>query len=200
MKALTPPVDLVFYIGNRSGCRLGEILGLRLGDLGFLEEGLIRVAHSFDGPLKEDRRGTGKVKWAPAAMDALTVLGPHLAARRAAGGTDDDLVFVPILVADRPRKTTWRGLKKEYVRDRWDDARRVTKVEMTFYEATRHSFISRSLSAGVPLEEVSSAVGHSTTEMTKRYDRFIRKTFSPAIRGAGAPAGSGGSSGRGRAE
>jgi integrase len=55
---------------------------------------------------------------------------------------------------------------------------------MTFYEATRHSFISRNLEAGVPLDEVSAAVGHSSPVVTKRhYDRFVRRSFSSAIRG-----------------
>lgn len=33
--------------------RLGEACGLRIGDLDFLHEGVIRVAHSYGGPLKE---------------------------------------------------------------------------------------------------------------------------------------------------
>ena len=38
---------------------------------------------------------------------------------------------------------------------------------------------------GVPLDEVSAAVGHSSPIVTKKhYDRFIRRSFSDAIRGA----------------
>lgn len=55
---------------------------------------------------------------------------------------------------------------------------------MTFYEATRHSFTSRNLAAGVPLDEVSAALGHSSPVVTRRfYDRYVRKTYSDAIRG-----------------
>jgi hypothetical protein len=60
---------------------------------------------------------------------------------------------------------------------------------MTFYQATRHSFVSRSLSGGGMLDEVSAAVGHSSPMVTRRYyDHHIRKTFSPALRaGLGSP-------------
>jgi len=63
---------------------------------------------------------------------------------------------------------------------------------MTFYRATRHSFVSRSLSGGGTLDEVSAAVGHSSPMVTRRYyDHHIRKTFSPTLRaglGLGLPA------------
>jgi hypothetical protein len=68
----------MFYLGNRSGLRTlrtGEIAGLRMSDLGFLGEGVIRARYSYDGPLKEDKDGTGKVKWVPAAEDARRCWG-----------------------------------------------------------------------------------------------------------------------------
>jgi hypothetical protein len=49
------------------GLRPGEVCGLRMGDLEFINEGVIRVAHSNGGPLNEDKRGEGKVKWDPCA-------------------------------------------------------------------------------------------------------------------------------------
>jgi hypothetical protein len=55
--ALGHDLGLAFYLANRSGMRLGEVVGLRMGDLDFLPDGVIRVAHSYGGPLKEDRTG-----------------------------------------------------------------------------------------------------------------------------------------------
>jgi integrase len=171
--------------------------------MGWLNEGVIRVRFSGDGPLKEDRRGQGKVKWVPAAADAEEVLGPWLERRRAEGAGQEDLVFVPVEVADRPRKSRWRGLRKEFMQSCWEKARTACGVSMTFYEATRHSFISRNLEAGVPLDEVSAAVGHSSPVVTKKhYDRFIRRSYSDAIRrvrppGRGDPGGGSGGGGRG---
>jgi hypothetical protein len=60
---------------------------------------------------------------------------------------------------------------------------------MTWYQATRHSFVSRHLSRGASLDEVSAAVGHSSPVVTKRfYDHYVRRTFSPKLRSR--PAGS----------
>ena len=49
---LPEPINLMFYLGNRSGLRTGEIAGLRMSDLGFLGEGVIRARYSYNGPLK----------------------------------------------------------------------------------------------------------------------------------------------------
>ena len=54
---------------------------------------------------------------------------------------------------------------------------------MTWYEATRHSFVSRNLAEGASLDEVSAAVGHSSPPVTRRYyDHFVRKSFSDGLR------------------
>jgi len=36
------------------------------------------------------------------------------------------------------------------------------KLGMTFYQATRHSMVSRNLARGASLDELSAAVGHSS--------------------------------------
>jgi len=191
--ALPPPFDLIFYVGNQSGLRPGETAGLRMSDLGFLDEGVIRVRFSYDGPLKEDKDGSGKVKWVPAAADARDVLGDWLARREAAGAGPEDLVF------PSPKGGTYR---KVQIEDAWDGCAAahvgkradavvtrhgrvsdIPKPALTFYQATRHSFVSRNLAKGVALDEVSAAVGHSSPIVTRRfYDHFVRKTFSSEIR------------------
>lgn len=174
--ALPEPVGLLFYLGNRSGLRLGEIVGLRLSDLDGLTDGAVRVRFSYDGPLKEDKHGTGKVKWVPAAEDAAALLGPWLAKRRAAGAGPEDYVFP---CANRGGSY----YRKEYVEGCWERVARDLGLSLTWYQATRHSFVSRNLSAGASLDEVSAAVGHSSPLVTKRYyDHHIRKKFSPTLR------------------
>jgi integrase len=190
MAALGPEVGLMFYLGNRSGLRPGEVCGLRIGDLEFLKEGVIRVAHSYSGPLKEDKRGEGKVKWVPAPADAEKVLKLHLKRRRSEDAKAEDLVFpfVPAKPQNRRRTSDWTGYRKEFLEQCWEDATRgrdraVKGVDLTWYEATRHSFVSRNLKAGVQLDEVSAAVGHASPATTKRhYGHFIRKIFNPALR------------------
>ena len=55
-------------------------------------------------------------------------------------------------------------------------------IALTWYQTTRHSFVTRNLEAGVSLDEVSAAIGHSSPMVTKRYyDHHMRKTFSATI-------------------
>jgi len=78
-----------------------------------------------------------------------------------------------------------------FIHRRWCETRKAVEVTLGWYEATRHSFVSRSFSGGASLDEVSAAVGHSSPVVTRRYyDHFLRKAFSPALRaglGLGAP-------------
>ena len=183
VKALGGDVGLMFYLSNRSGMRLGEVCGLRMGDLEFLREGVIRVAHSYGGPLKEDKRGEGKVKWVPAPTDAERMLNVHLRRRKLAGAKADDLAFVPPKPPRKRRVSGWAGYRKEHVHDTWEKARQTVGLSLTWYQATRHTAVSRALKAGVPLDEVAAAVGHSSPEVTARhYAHFVRKAFAPGLR------------------
>jgi integrase len=166
----------MYLVGNRCGLRPGEVSGLRLSDLADLSEGRIRVRFSEDGPLKEDK-GDGpapKVKWAPAPDDVQQLLASWLARREAEKAESEQYVFPAVgggLVSKMQRSRAWRALPAEL------------RGAMTWYEASRHSFASRNLEAGVPLEEVSGALGHSTPAVTLRhYSRFVRKDYSDAIR------------------
>jgi len=192
---LEEPINFMFYLCNRSGLRTGEAAGLRMSDMAFVDEGLIRVRFSYEGPLKEDKKGAGKVKWVPAPEDCAEFLGAWLAERKAHGAGPEDRVFP---CARR------KGLcfRKEYIESCWEDAapkhvgaREVLlkkkgdkvaneqKPKMTWYQATRHSFVSRHLSRGASLDEVSAAVGHSSPVVTKRfYDHYVRRSFSPKLR------------------
>jgi integrase len=180
MQALAEPVNLMFYLGNRSGLRTGEICGLRMSDLAFLGDGTIRACKSYDGPLKEDKYSDGKVKWVPAPADWETFLGIWLKRRKLQGAKEEDLVF-PAPPSEK-RRREWLGYTKEEVEEHWEAAAEKCGVKLTWYQATRHSFVSRNLEAGASLDEVSAAVGHSSPVVTKRfYDHFVRKTFSSTL-------------------
>jgi integrase len=179
MAAMPEPFGLMFYVGNRAGLRLGEICGLRLSDVADLGAGAIRVRYSYNGPLKEDRIG-GRTKWAPAPEDAAAILGPWID-RRSVETTDPEALLFP--------GADGFVIRKEAVGYRWGRAREALGLEVSWYEATRHSFASRSLSRGAPLDEVADALGHSTPAVTRRhYAHFVRKSFSPVLMAALAPA------------
>jgi len=196
--ALPAPFNLVFYVGNHSGLRLGELCGLRMSELGFLSSGVVRARFSYDGCLKEDKRSEGKTKWAPAADDYDTVLGAWLARRRAEGAQPEDLMFPPPVRVTKKGRVLVKGstpeARKQWVEDAWNAARKKLGLTLTFYQATRHSFVSRNRARGVSLDEASAAVGHSSPEVTKRYyDHHEVKAFSAIMRlGLGLGADKGG--------
>lgn len=174
--ALPEPINLMFYLSNRSGLRLGESAGLRMSDLEGIANGSVRVRFSYDGPLKEDKTGAGKVKWAPAAEDAAALLEPWLAKRRAEGAGPESLAFP---CATRGGRT----YRRECIRGHWERATKALGLELTWYQATRHSFVTCSLRDGASLDEVSAAVGHSSPVVTRRYyDHHVRRSFSPELR------------------
>jgi integrase len=186
LAVLREPVRTAFWLGNRTGMRPGEVAGLQLRDLDQMGEGVIRVQHSYAGPLKEDKKGDGQVKWVPAPADVEKWLGPLLAERRAQGAGDDDVLFRYVPETGRPRKDpTWEGITEDLFKHAWREVRlKIPKLKgMRYYHATRHSFVSRCLAAGASMDEVSAAVGHSSILVTKAaYAHFVRKNFSATLR------------------
>lgn len=169
MERLPSPFDLVFYVAFTSGARVSEVLGLRLGDLDDLAAGSIRIAHSGDGPLKEDRKGTGKTKHVPIGADAVDVLGPLLTERRAAGAGPDDLVFAG---------SDGKLIPRYRLAHQWDKVRKELGLTLSWHKATRTSACSRWASRGVPIDQIAAALGHASTAVTARsYQKWRRKTF-----------------------
>ncbi len=187
MRSLPAPFDAIFYLGNRCGLRVGELLGLRIGDLDQIGDGVIRVSHSYGGFLKEDRGGVGKVKLVPAPNDASAVLAPILAQRHAAGAGDDALLFVD---------QDGDAIDRHQLAHRWRVVRRAFNLPdgLSFYKASRHSFATRALAAGAGVDEIAAALGHSSPTITARhYLHHVRRHFSPILTAGlgldGAPGG-----------
>ncbi len=169
MAALPEAFSLAWYVCFSTGCRMGEAFGLRLGDLADAEIGSIRLAHSWDGPLKEFKPGKKSEKFVPCPADLMTRLGPWLERRRAEGATDDDRVF-PNVVAFQ-------------VHYQWGKACAALGLDgLTWHHATRTTFASRAAARGVPLDAIAGALGHASTAMVQRtYQRFVRRTFDARL-------------------
>jgi len=191
MEGLGSSLGLVYYLARFSGMREGEAAGLRMSDLEWLGEGLIRVRYSFNGELKESRNGSKPVKWSPAPVDVLDVLGLHVKRRKLQGAKEEDLVFPYIRPEKRRGRTRtsswkdWPGWHPKEIRSMWRDVANqlgLPKV-LTFYGASRHTFTTKALKAGASLDEVSAALGHADPTTTKRYyDHLIRRNFAPILR------------------
>jgi integrase len=174
MAALPEAIGLAFYLAFGSGMRQGEVFALRMGDLDGIDEGAILVTSSWGGPLKEDKHATGKTKHVPAPADLRAVLGPWLGRRRAAGAGPGDLVFVG---------EDGRAIQRAHVAYRWTLATRTLGLEgLKWHCATRTSFSSRAARAGVPIDQIASALGHASIATTQRsYMKWTRKTFDPRL-------------------
>ena len=101
MARLPSPVSLMFWLGNRSGLRLGEICGLRMEDFAWLKEGIIRAERSYGGPLKEDK-GNGsaaKAKWVPGG-DGCRAGAAAMAEEAHAGGRGPGICSEVLLGGD----------------------------------------------------------------------------------------------------
>jgi integrase len=193
MALLPEPHRWIFYVAFTTGCRLGEVLGLRLSDLDDLAAGCVRVRGQYDGrPLKEDKKGAGRVKFAPASTDAVGVLEPWLARRRAEGAGPEDLVFPG---------PGGRAIARHVVAHRWGRAREALGLAVTWHQATRTSAASRWASRGVDVGQISAALGHHGTEIALRhYMKFQRRVFDarmtvPLSTGAAGPEAAPGSPG-----
>lgn len=123
----------MFYLGNRSGMRTGEIAGLRMSDFSFLDEHVIRLRYSYDNPLKEDLHDQGKVKWAPAADDCADFLRDWLTQRQAAARGPEDYVFPGPKFPNRP-------CRKEYIEGHWERVRDRLDLGMTWYQGNESEY------------------------------------------------------------
>src|SRR5262249_8290694 len=131
---------------------------------------------SRTGPLKEDKRGEGRVKWAPAPDELVSLLAPWLAARRVDGAGPEGLV-VP-----GPHGAP---IRRQALSEAWEvGGEGVREVGgMGSHEAARHSFAGRVMSRGADLDSASAALGHATPAITRAaYDHVVRKSFGAVMR------------------
>ncbi|HXJ22105.1 MAG TPA: site-specific integrase [Polyangia bacterium] len=178
LRALPSPFDAVFFIGNRSGARLSEILSLRLSDLDGIDQGVLRIRYAGEdgaGWLKEAKHGP-RTKYAPIPPgDARAVLGPILDARLLAGADPEAFVFVD---QDGDR------IDRHAVTFRWRKMREALGLPngLNFYRATRHSAASRAQAAGASATEIGEALGHASPGVTLRhYMHAERRRFSSIL-------------------
>lgn len=183
--ALPEPFNLMFYIGHTSGLRLGEVVGLRMGDVDkrFLDAGAIRVCHSYDGPLKETKRGeTSKPKYPPIGAEFEDVMRPWITRRLAEGATAESYLFEHRPKAAEGEAAAATHYHRQTVHRAWVKAKRKVGVKVTFYQGTRHSFASRLLDSGDMFEQVSPALGHASQTTTQRFYDHHTVKYAPTMR------------------
>lgn len=168
------PLDrLIVWTAVTCGLRIGELAGLHASRVD-LERGVIRVQEQFDEyssvikpcPKDKDKRHV------PIPGDALAMLRRHIQSlpRLDVCGTPHAVGKCPggALVFRGPRGGELRGIT-------WNRRNFKSAVKLAGVEGRvrphdmRHTYASWLLQEGVSLAEVARMMGHSDTEVTKRY-------------------------------
>ncbi len=153
---------ILFCLGMYTGLRLGDCCLLEWGAVNF-ERGIIQVI-----PRKTRRHAHGVPVTIPIHPELMELLKSV---------TEDDERFVlPTLAGWYQGAEHWRigyGLEQIFraagvVTSVRIDGRKTATPDATFH-SLRHTFVSFSANAGVPLPVVQSIVGHSSTAMTRHY-------------------------------
>ncbi len=180
--ALEDPVRTAFAIGVLSGLRPGEIRGLEWKHIDFDRKMILVRQQVVDSKLCPPKDGD------PRDVPIFDDLMPELLRfRHQTGG--EGFLFAPKQPGRKAGKngTRSRFMRPNTLNDALDLVLGKTKLEMTWYEATKHTFASHFLINGGSIERLAVILGHSTSEVTKVYGHLTtehitdqdRKRFSP---------------------
>ncbi len=156
------PWRLLFCLGMYTGLRLGDCCRLEWTSVDF-GRGVIQVV-----PRKTRRHAHG--------VPVTIPIHPELAALLEGVAEDDERFVLPTLAGWYQGEDHWRighGLDRIFraagiVTSVRIDGRKTATPDATFH-SLRHTFVSFSANAGVPLPVVQSIVGHASTAMTRHY-------------------------------
>jgi integrase len=155
-------------LGVYSGCREGELLGLKWGDVDF-EAGTMSIRRSLAGvhrgvpELAEPKtaRSRRTIKLLPDALTALTVQKDHQVWDRQKlvnDYTDYGLVFATSLGTAYMRRNVIRAFKSALARAGLPNSIRIHDL--------RHAHATMMRKAGVDMKTVSERLGHSPIAIT----------------------------------
>jgi site-specific recombinase XerD len=133
------------------GLRVGELVGLDLGDVGW-ERGHRTVRFVGKG---------GRARRRALTAGASAALDDYLALR----GVDDGPLFVTSTGARIDRHGVFRLIRR-LAREAG-----IPAADRLSPHSLRHAFATAARDEGVPLEDVQDAMGHADPRTTRRYDR-----------------------------
>jgi site-specific recombinase XerD len=141
-----------------SGLRISEALGLRHADLDPAACAVHVVARE-DNPNQARVKGM-KDRAVPVRDYLFNRYGDYLDGEY--GDLDSDFVFVNLWRGQRGAAMTYSAAE-----DLGDRLRRATGIADSTWHALRHSYATRLLRSGVPIEVVAELLGHASTQTTK---------------------------------
>jgi integrase len=152
-QALPEPVNVAFAIGALAGLRTGEVLGLKWSHVD-LPRKRIHVQESITGPLKDDDS-----RIVPIVAGLATVLATW---RK----RNPDAIHVCHMNQHAPGEELRAALKRLQLR------------QVTWYQATRHTFASHWVLGGNSIEKLREIMGHSSVQVTERYAHLLPELFA----------------------
>lgn len=137
-----------------SGIRVGELVGLNLGDVDF-QSGMMKV------------RGKGKKeRIVPVGRTALGVLDAYLGMKRKAGkGKADDGWKTPVFINRSGTRITTRSVGR--IVDKYIRLSGVNRKAGP--HSLRHSFATHLMDAGADLRAIQELLGHESLSTTQKY-------------------------------
>jgi integrase len=149
----TPYLRPIVIVALHTGMRLGEILGLRWGDLD-LRHRLISITKT-----KNNERKTIPIN--EALYEELTKLPRHMTSPYLLGHLDGTRIL-------RIDRSFHSALKR-------------AGIEGFRFHDLRHTFASHLAMRGVPLETIGALLGHKDPKMTRRYAHLSPTTLQQAV-------------------
>lgn len=152
------PSEVAWRLLLETGARRGEITGLNWGDINF-RTGVVtirKIASPESGGINTDDRTKGKAKREIPLSSGLLALLSEL--KLARGAT----VFEPVVLdAKGRRRASFTAIRYWWLRD-------CAAAGIAGYSphSLRHTFATTALAAGVPVNVVSSILGHASTAVT----------------------------------
>jgi integrase/recombinase XerD len=166
---------LLLAVLHDSGCRIGEALGLRHEDLAVAEREItVRPRINDNGARSKSRHS----RTIPVSAALIRLYGDYLHGEY--GELDSDYVFVNLFAEPRGQALAYPA-----VYDLVGRLRRRTGIDFDLHWL-RHSAATRMLRDGVPIEVVSSLLGHaSVTTTLSVYGHLTSEDARRALESAG---------------
>jgi site-specific recombinase XerD len=169
-----------FAVLHETGCRAGEVLGLRHEDIAAAECEVSIVARENANGARA--KSGGRV--VPVGPELIRLYGDYLHGEY--GGIDSDFVFVNIWARPKGRAWSYQAVYDLVLR-----LRARTGIDFDPHWC-RHSAATRWLRDGVPVEVVSALLGHSSVAVTTSvYGHLTAEDARAALEKAGWLTGKG---------
>jgi integrase len=142
----------IIEFGMETGLRTGELITLQVRDID-LSGGVAYIRRTLSGNVVVETTKGGTKRHIPLSERAIMILTPHMA-----GKTPTAWLFV------HPATCLRYGVNA--LNEIW---KRSTGLDVTYYEASRHSFVTQCVDSGADALQVKELARHSDVRTTQRY-------------------------------